>query len=341
MAGKVPKRERVMNLLALLFASRRPIPFSEIAGRVIGFDDRAPIETLEKRFDRDRADLREIGISIDFVGSGEDGGYVVRRDEVFHGKIDLDPEESALLAVAARVGAAAVGEGPLHDALKGALRKLAVDIADDDAFAEARQVTVLRAQTGDPASREVLAALADAIGHSRRVRFSYLGMQDARPKVRRVSPWGVGMFHGNWYLVGFDHERGAIRSFKLPRFRGKVTADPGGPRPQDTVPEGFVITDHLPSDAEKPGESVLRVVVRVRGDAERTRLFMARQRVVVSRDGDWSVVEIETTRPWAVFSAAMSSFGDVEIVEPRELRDMVRAAVASRLLAHREGKASS
>ncbi len=336
MPEKVTKRERVMNLLALLFASRRPIPFSEIAGRVIGYDDKAPFETLEKRFDRDRAELRAIGVSIDYVGSieGGPGGYVVRRDEVFNRPITLDPDESALLAIAGRVGAAAVGDGTLHEALKGALRKLAVDVPHADAAAEAHQVTVLRAQSGDPRSRDLVAALAEAIGQERRQRFSYLGWNDDREKVRTVSPYGLGMFRGAWYLVGHDHDRNAIRCFKLSRFRSGSADDAGAGRPADAIPEDFVITDHIPTEADAPCAKPVRVTVLLRGHPDRANLLPGKVHGVEAHPDGTATAVIETARPWALLSAALSSFGDVVIQEPPDLREAVRRAAAARLGFH-------
>ena len=44
-----------------------PRPFSEIRGRVSGYDDEASEEALEKRFDRDKKDLRKLGVPIEYV----------------------------------------------------------------------------------------------------------------------------------------------------------------------------------------------------------------------------------------------------------------------------------
>ena len=54
-----------------------------------------------------------------------------------------------------------------------------------------------------------------------------------RPARRRVQPWGVVAWHGRWYLVGLDLDRGAERVFRLSRVVGppKVTGPAGAFEP--------------------------------------------------------------------------------------------------------------
>src|SRR5204863_5376054 len=61
---KIAKTERLLNLVAFLLSSRTAVPFSKIKGRVSGYDDDATPEALEKRFDRDKAELRALGVPI-------------------------------------------------------------------------------------------------------------------------------------------------------------------------------------------------------------------------------------------------------------------------------------
>ena len=76
---KVLKLERQLNLVSYLLSARAPVPFADIRGRVVGYDDEATPDAVEKRFDRDKADLRAIGVNIDYVTSDSFGraGYVI------------------------------------------------------------------------------------------------------------------------------------------------------------------------------------------------------------------------------------------------------------------------
>lgn len=330
MSDKVEKTERLMNLLALLLAARQPVPFSAIGGRVTGYDDGAEPETLEKRFDRDRQDLRELGVEVEYTPEGFErpAGYFVRKDSIFQRKITITNEEAMLLSIAARVGAAATGGGALFDALKGALRKLAVDTPLVDLPPGSEAVGVLRVDAGDPRSRQLIAGIAEAIARERRLRFRYQGMRDRAARVRRVSPYGLGLFRGAWYLAGFDHGRRATRVFKVARIHGRVEADPGERGPEDAVPEDFRMQDHVPREAFDLGSSAPEtVVLRVLGPPDRAAFSPGVSPEVVSDDGTTSVVKVLVRRPLGLVPWVLSCGGDVEVVRPATLRAaVVRAA---------------
>jgi proteasome accessory factor B len=320
--------------LAVFVASRIPVPFSAIAGRVIGYDDGAEIEALEKRFDRDRADLRELGVNVEYAQETAEvtAGYFVRKDAIFQRRVTITNDEAMLLSVAARVGAAATGGGALFDALRSALRKLAVDVPLVDPKTGAGPVSVLRVDAGDPRSKEVIAGMAAAIADKRRLRFQYRGMQDERARRRVVSPYGLGLFRGAWYLAGFDHERRGIRVFKAARISGKVEKDAGPPKPEDAVPAGFRMEDHLPREAHDLGPlEPQAVVLRIQGSPDRAAFSPGLAMEVLSDDGATSVVSIEVRRPLGLVPWVLSAGGDVEVVRPPDLRAAVARAAAALL----------
>jgi proteasome accessory factor B len=326
---KVGKPERLMNVLALLLSARHPIPFSDIAGRVVGYDDGAAPDALEKRFDRDREDLRELGVDVEYARETAEmpPGYFVRKDAVFQRKVAITNEEAMLLSIAGRVGAAATGGGALFEALKSALRKLAVDTPLVEPPAGSGGVGVLRVDAGDARSRELVASLAEAIARERRLRFKYLGIRDRTAQARRVSPWGLGMFRGAWYLAGFDHERREIRVFKVARIQGKVAPDPGKPAPEDQVPAAFKMEDHLPREAFDVGSSEPEtIVLRVQGPPDRAAFSPGVKPKLVSEEGETSVVSIEVKRPLGLVPWILSRGGDVEVLRPAALRAAVKQA---------------
>jgi proteasome accessory factor B len=338
---KVGKPERLLNLLALFLGSRVPIPFSQIAGRVIGYDDRAEPETLEKRFDRDRADLRDLGVNVEYAQPSAElpAGYFVRKDAIFQRKVTITPEEAVLLSVAGRVGAAATGGGPLFDALRGALRKLAVDVPVLEPSQGSGSVAVLRVDGGNARSRELVAGIAEAIAQARRIRFRYQGMRDERARPRTVSPYGLGLFRGSWYLAGFDHERRGIRVFKAARIQGRIEADPGEPRAEDAVPAGFRMHDHLPKEAHDVGPAAPQaVILRVAGPPDRASFSPGVRPEVLSTDGENSVVAIKVRSPSALVPWVLSSGGEVEVVKPAALRAAVRRAAEALMRAGASGR---
>jgi proteasome accessory factor B len=336
MPDKVEKPERLLNLLALFLGSRVPVPFSDIAGRVVGYDDGAEPEALEKRFDRDRVDLRELGVNVEYAQESAElpAGYFVRKDAIFQRRVTITNEEAMLLSVAGRVGSAATGGGALFEALRSAFRKLAVDVPPVDPGQGGDPVAVLRVDAGDPRSREAIAAIAQAIARERRIRFRYRGMRDDKARVRVVSPHGLGMFHGAWYLAGFDHDRREIRVFKAARIEGKVEQDPGARKPEDSVPASFEMQDHLPKEAYDLGPSAPRsVVLRVLGPPDRAAFSTGLSPEVLSDDGTTAVVSIKVRKPLALVPWVLSCGGDVEVVRPATLRAAVRSAAGALLRA--------
>jgi len=89
-------------------------------GRHYHCEDPATIpETLEKRFDRDKTDLRSLGIPVDYVAANSErsGGYVIDPNAAFLRRLEFTPAEALLLAIAGRVGAGAQVPAPVDPAL--------------------------------------------------------------------------------------------------------------------------------------------------------------------------------------------------------------------------------
>jgi predicted DNA-binding transcriptional regulator YafY len=112
--------ERLLNLVAMLLHTRRPLTFDQIQHSLPAYGQ-GDAASAKRMFERDKDTLRAIGIPIElaFTDAWETHqGYVIRREAYELPEIDLTPEEAAALSVAAR---AAAGH---EDALQG-FRKLA------------------------------------------------------------------------------------------------------------------------------------------------------------------------------------------------------------------------
>ena len=340
MTGRITKRERLMNLVAVFLAARDPVPFREIIGHVAGYDDPAAEEALEKRFDRDKVELRRLGIPVEYV-SGDDGGkpgYVIPRDRVFQQKVSFTPQETVLLAIAGRVGAAATGGGALEEALKSALRKLAVDLAGPDPLGDMDEVSVLRARPGDPRALGNIAVLTQAVTANRRVRLAYASASSGERTLREVDPYGLGLAHGAWYLVGWCHLREAIRVFKVARVQGEVTFMGRGDAGREfRVPTGFDLEEHLGREAWDLGSAdPIRVRLRVEPGIATDGLLPSARRISEAEDG--VILELDVRRPATFVDWVLSRAGAVRVLGPAEIRAAV-ASEADRLLERYERSA--
>src|SRR6476469_5951394 len=105
----IAKAERLMNLALCLLGTRRPLSKRELRDSIeayvetfrSGHGGPASEDSFNRMFERDKDDLRELGLVIETVES-LDGeiGYLARRDSNRLPAITLDAEEAAALGLA-------------------------------------------------------------------------------------------------------------------------------------------------------------------------------------------------------------------------------------------------
>ena len=230
----VSKVERLMNLVIALLSTRGYITAEKIRSSVAGYSDSATDEAFSRMFERDKNELRDLGIPLETgkVSSFDPvEGYRINRDAYALPAVELTADEAAAVAVATQLW-----ESPeLITATQGALLKLraaGVDVDPDAPVAIASPAGTL----GLRGSEDVLGALLSAIDSAQAVQFPHRPSRAEPYTVRTVEPWGVVTEKGRWYLVGHDRDRGATRTFRLSRIGDEVT--PIGPvgavtRPKD------------------------------------------------------------------------------------------------------------
>jgi proteasome accessory factor B len=337
-SDRVEKTERLLNLVSCLLAARTPVPFSEIRGNVVGYDDGADPEAMEKRFDRDKAELRALGVPIEYVAMDKHGnsGYGIRKDRYFLPEISLSMEQALVLAVLHRV--AAEGGAALGPNLLSALQKVSADsplgeglqasLAEQHAFG-------LRPGRGAHEEHAALEALTGAVLRGRRVRFRYYGIGRDQVTDREVEPWGLGYHRGHWYLAGHDLARGALRTFRVDRMRGRVRS--GGPATQP-VEKGFDVQAHVgrsPWEFEK-----LRKPVRARIRFAPAVAWMVKENLRRSEtfreEADGGGVLALAARDGPALLRFVLKHGRLaEVAAPAGLRDEAREIVRRTLALHR------
>ena len=98
-------------------------------------------------------------------------------------------------------------------------------------------------------SSPALPALFEAHSSRAPVTFRYRGARDVTE--RTVDPYALRALRGTWYLLGRDHGRDEVRTFRVDRFEpGPVTV---GAADTFTVPEGFDPAVVLPEDLRRLG----------------------------------------------------------------------------------------
>ena len=98
------KTERLLGLVVCLLSSERYLTAVQIRAAVPGYPE--SFEAFKRMFERDKEELRELGIPLE-TGSNsaldEEPGYRIPRQAYVLPEIRLEPDEAAVLSLAARV----------------------------------------------------------------------------------------------------------------------------------------------------------------------------------------------------------------------------------------------
>ena len=306
------RTERLVNLVICLLSTRQYLPASRIRQAVPGYeahDEGAKADEAFKRmFERDKAELRELGIPLETgrnsVFDTEDGYRIARRDYELP-EIRLEADEAAAIGLATRLWQSA----GLAEAARGALLKLRAAGVDVDESA------TMGIEPRVDATEPAFATCLDAVRSRRPVGFTYRGAMRQPPTERVVEPWGVISWHGRWYLVGHDRGRDAARCFRLSRIVGEVKelGQPG----EVIVPEGVDLVAAVASEAPR-GRLTARVRVR-RGAAAGLR----RNFPVIGEDGDCDVLEVAYSDPERLADRIAGYGSDAVVLDPPEIREAV------------------
>ena len=205
------KTERLMNLFIALLVARRPVPKDRL--RELYYGDTGN-EAFEKTFERDKEELRSLGVPIEVAsldGFFEDEvGYRIRPEAAQLPDVDLTPDEAAVVGLATRVWEQAT----MADAATEAVRKL--QAAGVQVDTSAMDLAPPRVRADEPDFELFLSAAYDR----REINFSYRGPRDPEPRKRRLHPYGVVRYSSRWYVVGYDLDREGDRIFRLSRVVG-------------------------------------------------------------------------------------------------------------------------
>lgn len=227
------KTERLLNLVICLLYTRRPLTRAQIRASVAQYAETASDEAFERMFERDKEELRELGIPLrtEQIDSffEDEPGYRIDRREYAVPELRLAPDELAVLSLASRTWAQASLGGPAAQAL----RKLAADGVERD---ESSIIGIeARVRTVEPAFEAVRAAVVETAP----IAFTYRTNRSGEVRERHVQPWGLASWHGRWYLTGYDTDRADTRVFRVGRIESAVR--------REGAPGSYVVpADHQP-----------------------------------------------------------------------------------------------
>ena len=300
--------ERLTNLLALLLETHEPLTLDRIANELAG---QYPAEAVARRgaFERDKAVLRGEGIPLETVTT-HDGGTAYRVDRRRYELVDLGltPDETRALQVA--VAMVHLGQ----DWGDEALLKLGGVPGES-----AGPLTALPASAALP-------VLFQANAERAAVTFSYRGAR------RSLDPYGLLTRNGFWYVVGRDHDRDELRTFRVDRI-GPEQPELGPPGSFER-PEGFDAAEAVIADAKAAGDVTVDALVLVAAGRAATVVgeLGAAARREVRADGS-VLVAVPCANPWGFRSWLLELGDQAEVLAPATVRADVVAWLESMVAA--------
>lgn len=287
-----PKTARWLDLLAFLLQHRFPVTREQIFEQVQGYREAAR-ESARRKFERDKDELRQLGIDIETVslpdaaGDEPNMGYRLKEEHTYLpylelaaagetpertyrklARLELSPDDVALLDRATRRIAERT-ELPLAAAAGSARRKLEFDLP-----LPLHAVERVLAHPLDEETQQTLAVLQRAVAEHVAVRCRYYTIGRDAEEEREIEPYGLFFSWSRWYCVARARDRDALRVFRLDRMRDALPLE--GKAARFDVPQDFSIAEYVGRAPWQLSEAT-PTTVRVRFAFPESRWVQAQQ----------------------------------------------------------------
>jgi proteasome accessory factor B len=314
------RTERMLNLLFVLLNSTTPLTREQIRERVPGYGDSN--DAFERMFERDKAALRDLAIPVETkpVDLFHDDvlGYRIDRSDWLMPEISLTVEERTYLSLAASAW---------QSAQLSTAAKQAVSSVDAREHSSDLSVPVSLAK-----GRRHISEILAAISNGKTVTFDYVGLNQSEVVRRSIDPWRALLHSGHWYLIGFDQEKGEVRTFRTDRIVGDLVEtknDVLEPMPKDF--DLSAITTNWESSDKEP--IIATVLVRP-GRAASLRVMATTCEV----GSEWDELTIPYHHESQLLGLIASACDVTRVKSPKSLHDSVTRVVTTTLSVHNYGK---
>src|SRR5271155_746156 len=319
MAKDTEKLIRQLSLISYLMAERRPVTALEIRRDVEGYSGMNE-DAFARRFYADRSELESLRIQLTVErptdGAAEQENYSLRPENFHLPAIAFSDKEHAALQTALSL---LDGEFAYAEPLRLALQQITWGRPSPLRAPEQQSVALgITASAGGHELSARLAKVETAIFRNKTILFEYYTMERDEVGPRRVDPYHLLFQGGQFYLLGFSHERKAVRVFRLSRIRGKVSyatkADHDFHRPAEFDPRAYANRADWQLGEE---QGVARVLVceRIAWQVER---HFGRYGEIAEEDGE-TVFVTGYSNPRSLISWVLGLGGNARLLGPDEL----------------------
>lgn len=294
------KTERLINLTLALLATKRYLKKSEILANVQGYEGTQ--EAKERMFERDKDDLRSLGIEIE-VGDldiffEDEPGYRIPQKSYELNVPNLTSRELALLSIASSFWNDSILAPSAQSGIRK-LRSLGIPATLDFEFR-------MKYRFDNPS--QLLEEIAKAILQKSEISFAY---DSSSLKTRHLQPYRIVFWNGFWYLIGMDLDRKAIRLFKISRFLGGV--EMSKKKNQFEIPQDFDVSKYLPKNE-------ISIIHNAKVEIKKDSAILLRERgKLISQGEDFDTYEINFEHERIFLREIIWHGANVRIIEPANL----------------------
>jgi len=308
------KIERLINLTIALLATKRYLTKSEIFRSVEGYEGSE--ETKERMFERDKDDLRNLGVAIE-VGSfdpvfEDEAGYRIKPEKYSLDLGEISGVQIALLSLAAEAWRGAALDTSAHSALTK-LRSVGVESDLDALPAIAPRFN---------AAHKDFQIITNAISKRARISFTYVS-STLELQQRNIEPYAIATKGSFWYLAGNDLEKSELRTFRLDRIDGDISISKDAQKYE--IPDGFDLFSHFENQE-------LGKIATV--DVRKGKAHLLRTHALSTVDmGEWDRITTSYISSQKFIELVLWHGDDALIIEPQELRREIVAKLTE-IVAH-------
>ncbi len=346
-----PKAARWLDLIAYLLAHRYPVTREQVFQSVAAYredwetagEGESALESLRRKFERDKDELRQLGIEIKSVPMPQDEPddpnvayrlkpadfylpYLQPEDAEHHAArparglktVSVSESDAALLDRAtSRV--AQLENTPLGECARSARHKLGFDLPLSERAIERVLSGPMSGET-----TEVLQLLQGAVAAGNAVKCRYYSIGRDSEEEREVEPYGLLFNWSTWYCVARCRERRALRVFRVNRMSSAKLVK--GRDATFEVPVEFSIRDYVSRAPWELSESE-PTVVRARFEFPDSRWVLAQsvgEVVDPLLDDGGAVLEFRVSDSNPFLRWLLTFRSQVSVLEPESVaRDLV------------------
>lgn len=321
MAKDTEKLIRQLSLISYLMAERRPVTAMEIRRDVEGYSAMNE-DAFARRFYADRSELEALGIKLTIErpadGQVEQENYSLPPENFYLPPVAFSDSELAALQTALTL---LDGEFAYAEPLRLALQQLSWGRPRPDRRPDQQSVALgITAAAGGHDLSQRLAKIETAIFRRKTITFDYYTIERDKQGSRSVDPYLLLFEGGQFYLVGFAHDRKAIRVFRLSRMSGKVAyatkAEHDFQRPQDFDPRMYA-KRAIWQFGECDRTAKIELNSRISWQVERN---FGHAGSITQKAGK-AIFTTDYAQPRALVSWLLGMGSNARILEPKELAD--------------------